>query len=199
MTPVKIWKLALSGILGLILGIQLFFPWGAVGDYIMAKTIAGAAENGIYATVQKSFARGILDKELIYLGLQADFPVFRADIKEVAVDPLLLHSIVTATPSCSVTLGRGTIKPVTGRELEWKSGTAYVSAGKTTVYIKDIELKGDFSAEGFMEISRENGTIVHAKLAIKVPEEMDRPLQMLSAAGIIRASRVKTGEWKIER
>lgn len=199
MNTVKTWKLAIYGITGFIIGILMFLPWSAVGDYVMVNVLNSAAENGIYATVRKNLTKGILDKEFVYLGVQADFPVFSLFLKEVDIDPSLISSICTAKPSCSVSLDRGEIMSFTRQKLGWKSGSAKVSVDGDIVYVNDIEFIGELSAKGFIEISMETGEMLRAKLTIKVPEGMDRSLQMLGNTGIIPISKIKAGEWKVER
>jgi len=199
MNHLRILKLTLSGIAGFLIGIILFFPWGSAGDSIIAKALAVAAENGIYATVGKNLVRGTVDKELVCLGIQAELPVLRLYIKEASANPMLLRSIFTAVPSFTVMFEKSTVKPFAGKELECRSGTAVVSLDGGTAYIKDIKLDGDFSVKGFIELSTETGIIRSAKLMIRIPEEMDKTLQMLSSAGIVHAVRVRPGEWDVER
>ena len=76
-------KLASIATLGFILGIVLFFPWQSIGDYVMSRGLAVAAENGIYATVEGCDAEGLIDKEFVYQSITADFPVFRFSPLEI--------------------------------------------------------------------------------------------------------------------
>lgn len=52
MKAIKNWKILLIGLAGFSVGIILFMPWNALNDYIMAKGLERAAENGIYASVR---------------------------------------------------------------------------------------------------------------------------------------------------
>lgn len=192
-------KLTLIGILGFAIGAVFFFPWNAVCDYVMAKGLSVAAENGIYGTVQDNYTEGFLDREFVYRGVQADFPVFRLTSREIHVNPAVFSTIFKAAPTASLTFGRGEITPVTRQKLEWNSGAANVSVKSGIMSVRDIEFTGKFSARGFVEFSAETGKISRANLTLKVPEDMDRAIQMLGTTGMLPVSKIRSGEWKVEK
>ncbi len=192
-------KLASIATLGFILGIVLFFPWQSIGDYVMSRGLAVAAENGIYATVEGCDAEGLIDKEFVYQSITADFPVFRFSVGEIRVNPAFISSILSRKFSCSVKLGRGEIMPVTRQKLEWTSASAAIFVEKEFISVRDIAFFGNFSARGFFEISRETGQILRANMVLHLPEDMDRAFEMLSRSGMVPLTKIKTGEWKVER
>lgn len=192
-------KIALSCLAGLAVGMLVFFPWRSVGDYAAAKGLATAASNGVYASIQSYSSDGLFDKQFMYRGVIADFPVFRFSAGDVVVDPLMLRSILKFTPTCTVKLGKGEIIPLTRQKLAWKSGSMNVALGKDTVSITEIWLTGDFSARGFLEVSKETGKIARANLTLKVPADMDRALEIFGSNGILPLTKIRDGEWKVER
>ena len=199
MKKLSAWKLTLLGIAGFALGAVLFLPWDALCGYVMSKGLSVAAENGIYGVVQDNYTEGLLDKEFIYRGVQADFPVFRFSSREIRVNPAVISTIFKAAPTASLTFGRGEIVPVTRQKLEWNSGSANVSLKGGVISVSDIEFAGKFSARGFVDISAETGKISRANLTLKVPEDLDRAMKMLGTSGMLPVSKLRAGEWKVEK
>jgi len=195
----RCWKYVLAGLAGLAAGIILFAPWDSLADYAVARGLARAAENGIYGVVREVGTEGLIDKEFVCRGLQLDFPVFRVAADDMSVNPAVLHALFTGRPEASVTFGRGELVPVTRQKLEWNSGSASVSVRNGVVSLSDIEFTGKFSARGFLDFSTETNRITRANLTVKVPEDMDRALQMLGGSGMLPISKVRAGEWKVER
>ena len=198
MKSIKTLKTLLIGLAGFVLGAILFMPWNAVNDYIMAKGLERAAENGIYASVRSCETDGLFDKQFIYRGITADFPVFRFVTSDITVDPYILKTLASS-PSSTVEIGRGYILPVTRQKLEWTSGTAKISVSGTTISATEINFTGKFSVAGFMDFSTDTGKISRAKMTLKVPAELDRALQMVQAGGLLPLSQTGPGEWKVER
>ena len=192
-------RLALCTALGFIAAGFLFFPWNAIGDYLMARGLTAAAKNGIYAAVAANSAQGVIDKEFVYQKVTADFPVFRFSASQMIVNPGMIRTIATAKPSCKIQLGRGEIIPVTRQKLEWVSGAADISVSGGIIYVSNIDFKGKFSANGFLEISAETGKMSRANMTLRVPQEMDRAFEMLGSSGMVPITKVKAGEWKVER
>ncbi len=192
-------RLALYTLLGFLLAGFLFFPWDAIGDCLMARGLAVAAKNGIYAAVGSNFTQGIADKEFVYQKVTADFPVFRFSASQMTVNPEILRTLVAAKPSCTIEFGRGEIIPVTRQKLEWVSGAAEISVSNGIISVSEIDFKGKLSANGFLEISMETGRMSRANMTLKVPTEMDRALEMLGGSGVMPITKIKAGEWKVER
>ncbi|MCE5202224.1 MAG: hypothetical protein LLF78_06915 [Synergistaceae bacterium] len=199
MKPFRRSILILCGILGFFVGLLIFLPFDAVCDYLMVKVLGRAAENGIYASVQYHSAEGIFNKEFVCRGIQADFPVFRFSSSEVRIAPSFIRSLLSGSRICTVSTGRGDMVSVMRQKLEWTEGKADVAVDDDKVSISNIELNGNFSVRGFIEFSAATGVMEHANLMIKVPGEMDRALQMLGSGGMIPISRIKEGEWKVEK
>lgn len=192
-------KLVLIAVVGFIIGVLIFFPWQSLGDYIMSRGLAVAAENGIYASVEDSYTEGVIDKVIVYRRVTADFPVFRLSAGEISINPAFISSLLTGKLSCSIKLGRGEIMPVTRQKLEWSSGSASISVEKEIISVRDIEFLGKFSARGFFEISTQTGRIARANMVLHIPQEMDRAFEMLGKSGMVPVNKVKSGEWKVER
>jgi hypothetical protein len=197
MRALKNWKAIAAVIAGLLIGTVLFFPWKELSSMVLAEGFDVAAKNGIYASVKESSCEGILDKNFVYNGLTIDFPLFRFYTSELSVDPGMISSLLHHDVRAAVNLGRGEITPVTRQKLEWTEGSVNVTAGRDSVSVSDIDIRGKVSVSGYMEISRANGKISHARLTLKVPAEMDRAIQMLGSSGMFSVSKIKDGEWRI--
>ena len=195
----KLWKPILAALAGLAAGTFLFLPWNQLADYAVVRGLDRAAQNGIYGVVRETGTEGFFDRQLVCRGVQLDFPVFRFTAREVSVDPALLSTLLSRTPAASVTFGRGELTPVTRQKLEWNSGTADVSVKNGVVSLSNIEFTGKFSARGFLDFSLESKRIARANLTVKVPEDLDRALQMLAGGGVLPLSKIRAGEWKVSR
>ncbi|MEG1912637.1 MAG: type II secretion system protein GspN [Cloacibacillus sp.] len=192
-------KKILAVVAGLLAALLLFFPWDTLASFVFAAGARVAAENGIYATAASSETSGIFSKSFTYGGLKADFPVFRVTTRELTVTPNIISSVFSATKSCSISTGKGSIIPVTRQAMEWNSGAADISVTAESIIIQNIAFTGKTSISGFVEISRATSKMTRAKVLLKVPQELDRMLNIVGMTGMLPLSRIKDGEWRIER
>lgn len=184
---------------GIVAAALIFFPWNSLGGTIFALGARAAADNGIFVTSRSAETSGVFSKRFTYSSVNADFPLFRFTASEVSVTPSILSSIFSSEKKCTLSFGRGSVTPVTRQSLEWNSGTADVTLSPTSVLLENISFAGKMSATGFIEISRETSRIARARVLLKVPSELDRVLEMASRSGMMPISKIKSGEWRIER
>ncbi len=192
-------KAAIAVIVGLFIGIVLFFPWQILGETIFSIGARLAAQNGIFVTASSSETSGLFSKHFTYGGVKADFPIFRFTAREVRITPSIISSVFTSTKSGTVSVSRGSVIPVTRQALEWDEGTADFALTPSLLTLQNISFTGPAVITGFLEISRETAKITRARLLLKVPAELDRMLNMISMTGMLPLSKVKPGEWRIER
>ncbi|MDD7648590.1 type II secretion system protein GspN [Cloacibacillus porcorum] len=190
---------AAAVIAGLFCGLLVFFPWSSLAGTSASMAMSAAAENGIFLTVASSGVSGLFSKSFIYNGVNADFPVFRFSAGEVTFTPSIISSLFSQTKSCRLEMGRGSLVPVTRQALEWNGGTADISLTPQSLMIENIAFTGKTSVTGFAELSRETGKLTRAKMLLKVPAELDRALEMAGKMGMVPLTKVKSGEWRIER
>lgn len=195
----KALKYAAYLIAGLFLGFFLFFPWNSLCDYCMTMGLGNLSANGIYGVVRSNECQGMFDKIFTYKGISVDFPAFRVTIREIQLDPSVLKTIFTISPSCRITLGRGNFTPVTRQKVQWNSGEAKVRLKNGVLYIEEIQFLGDFAASGAISFSAQNHNIVNANLTVKLPAEMDRPMQLIAGSGVLPITKISSGEWRIRK
>ena len=195
----KLVKIIFAALCGLIVGTVLFFPWETLAEYSASKAAMAAAQKNICMSYSDIYTEGLLDRELICTGVTADLPAFSIKISEVRFDPSLIKSILSLSLKGNVYLGRGEITTVTRQKLKWTSGTAKLSVKDNILYLDDLELSGDVTAKGFINLSMDTGKIANSDLTARFPHEFDRALQMLSTMQIINLTKVSPGEWRITR
>ena len=195
----KLVKIIFAALCGLIVGTVLFFPWEMTAEYSASKAAMAAAQKNICMSYSDIYTEGLLDRELICTGVTADLPAFSIKISEVRFDPSLIKSILSLSLRGNVYLGRGEITTVTRQKLKWTSGTAKLSVKDNILYLDDLELSGDVTAKGFINLSMDTGKIANSDLTARFPHEFDRALQMLSTMRIINLTKVSPGEWRITR
>ena len=195
----KLVKVISAAICGLIIGTMLFFPWETTAEYSANKAAVSASEKNICMSYSNIYTEGLLDKELICTGVTADLPAFSIKISEVRFDPSLIKSFLSLSLKGNVYLGRGEITTVTRQKLKWTSGNAKLSVKDNILYLDDLELSGDVTAKGFINLSMDTGKIANSDLTARFPHEFDRALQMLSTMQIINLTKVSPGEWRITR
>ena len=178
---------------GIIMGLLLFFPWNNASETLLSVASRVMADNGIFVTVKDSEVSGIFSKNFTYRGINADFPVFRITLREATLTPSIISSLFSGKRSW------GSLVPVTRQPLEWNSGEAELTLTQEGLLLEDISFTGKTSITGFMEISRVTMKIARAKLLLKVQPELDRVLEMISRTGMLPLSKIKNGEWRIER
>lgn len=195
----KVLRNTAVAVLGLLCGLLIFFPWQPLAGTAASTATSVAAENGIFLTVAGSEVSGLFSKSFTYRGVNADFPVFRFSAGEISITPAILSSLFSPTKSCRLAMGRGSVVPVTRQAFEWNGGTADVSLTPQSLMIENIAFTGKTAVTGFAELSRETGKLTRAKMLIKVPAELDRALEMAGKMGMAPLTKVKSGEWRIER
>ena len=186
-------------LLGLFCGLLIFFPWQPLAESAASMAASVAAENGIFLTAAASEVSGLFSKSFTYRGVNADFPVFRFSTGEITLTPAILSSLFSPAKSCRLVMGRGSVVPVTRQAFEWNGGTADISLTPQSLMIENIAFTGKTAVTGFAELSRETGKLTRAKMLIKVPAELDRALEMAGKMGMAPLTKVKGGEWRIER
>lgn len=184
---------------GLAIGVFFFFPWSALCDDFMARGLSAMSANGIYGVVRSNECRGLIDKVFAYENISVDFPAFRVTTRETLIDPLIFKTIFTASPSCRVTFGKGDFTPVTRQKVSWNSGEAKVKLKNGTFFVDEIKFLGDFSVSGSISFSTKNRGIQNADLRLKLPAEMDRPMQLISGSGVLPITKTSSGEWRVKK
>ncbi|MDO4952602.1 MAG: type II secretion system protein GspN [Synergistaceae bacterium] len=181
-----------------LLGCVLFFPWNAVQSYAVTRIFRIAANNGVYVSAQNSPTEGLLDKKFVCSRVLADFPLLRFKTDRIAVNPAIFRTLC-GKPSALVEIGSGSLTLITKQQLSWNSGVMQLSAEKDTVSLRDVNVSGEFSAEGFAEFSLGSGEIRRAQLALKVPAEVENALEMLSKGMVKGLEKTAPGNWRLVR
>lgn len=184
---------------GLLCGVMLFFPWNSVADTAAAVLTKTAAGRGVYVTVDSTSAYGVFSKSFSYGGVGIDLPMAKVNLREVTVTPSILSSLFSGEKRARLTFGRGSVLPVTRQELAWNSGSADVTVTDRSFLLENISFAGKTAVTGYAEISRANLKLTKARLLVKVPEELDRMLELARMANMLPLTKIKNGEWRIER
>lgn len=192
-------RLIAVAIAGLIVGIFIFFPWRTLGSSLFALAAREAASRGVYLTASSSDVSGIFSKTFSYSGVGADLPAARLSVRELSVAPDILSSLFSEEKSARLTVGRGSLVPVTRQAVEWNRGEADVRVTPRAVILDNISFTGPSSISGSAEISLGSMRIARARLLVRVPPELDRMLEMLKTANMLPLKKIKDGEWRIER
>lgn len=174
------------------------FPWKALQYYVTERAFKVAANNLIFVSVRDFSTQSVFDKEFVYDGVQADFPLLHFETDTLTINPKIF-TMIFGTKAISVKLGKGAIVPVTKQRLDWNSGSLEISADKDFVYVRDISLTGNFSARGFMEISREDGKISRAQLTMHIPATAESAFRLLSNGALPGLSKDASGNWRLVR
>lgn len=192
-------KIIFAGLCGLIVGMLLFFPWDSAARYAADKAASSASEKNIFFSFRDIYTEGFMDREFIYRGITVDMPAVSIKLNEARIDPMFMRSLITASKTGTLTLGSGEITTLTRQKLKWTSGTANIKSKGDLLYLDNLKLIGDISAEGFINISRKTGKIVNSNIAARFPHEFDRALQMLSNMQVLPLTKIGSGEWRITR
>ena len=191
-------KMFLICFLVFLLGCVLFFPWNTVQSFAVTKIFQIAANNGVYVSAQNAPSEGLFDKTFVCSRVLADFPLVQFKSGRIAVNPDIFKTLC-GKPSASVELGSGSVTLVTKQQLAWNSGTMNISADKDTIGVHEVKISGEFSAEGFVEVSRGSGEIRRAQLAMKVPSDVENAFEMLSKGMVRGLEKTAPGSWRLVR
>ncbi|MBQ9881760.1 MAG: hypothetical protein IJM42_04005 [Synergistes sp.] len=194
-------KLAAAAALisGIICGLLFFLPWDTAAVTAADTAAARAAEKGVYITVSSAAAEGFIPKSFRYRDVTADLPMLRITLSEALIRPMMTASLLSRGLKCGVETGRGSIVTLTRQPMEWRSGSAMITLSDGTVKLDDIAFVGSTSLSGSAELSSSDGSLVKASLLLKSEPEIDRALEMAKNMGMLRLTKVKPGEWRIEK
>ena len=194
-------KLTAAAVLlsGIICGLVFFLPWNTAAVTAADTAAARAAEKGVYVTVSSSAAEGFFQKSFRYGGITADFPMFRLTLSEALFRPKIAASVFSRGLKCGIETGRGNLVTLTRQPMEWKSGSALLTLSDGTVKLDDIAFAGSTSLAGSAELSARDGSLVKASLLLKTGPEIDKALEMAKSMGTLRLTKIKPGEWRIEK
>ena len=194
-------KLTAAAVLlsGIICGLVFFLPWDTAAVTAADTAAARAAEKGVYVTVSSSAAEGFFPKSFRYGGITADFPMFRLTLSEALFRPKIAASVFSRGLKCGIETGRGSLVTLTRQPMEWKSGSALLTLSDGTVKLDDIAFAGSTSLAGSAELSAGDGSLVKASLLLKTGPEIDKALEMAKSMGTLRLTKIKPGEWRIEK
>lgn len=186
-------------LLGIICGLAFFLPWNTAAVTAADLAAAAAAERGVYLTLSQSASEGFFPKDFRYSGITADFTMFRITVSEALIRPMITDSLFSRGLKCAVETGRGSLLPLTRQPVEWKSGRAVLTLSKGTLKLDDILFVGDTSLSGRAELSAADGSLLMASLLLKTKPEIDRMLEMAKSMGTFRLTKIRPGEWRIEK
>lgn len=189
---------AAAALAGIVCGVIIFFPWKTAADTAADLAVGFAAENGIFLTISSSEVDGIFSKRFSYGGVAADFPVFRLALREASFTPSMISSLLSRKLKCRIETGRGSLVPVTRQSLEWDSGSARLTLSGGGAMLDDIALVGKTSLTGRAELSSD-GSLMRAELLLRTSPEMDRALELAKSLGVVRLTKIKEGEWRIQK
>lgn len=173
------------------------FPWDSALKYGLTEAGSRAAEKGIALSAGTSSAAGGLEPLFRCGELRVRHPlggleVMRGEARLKPLESLLARGVVL-----DVRLGPGRFETMTGQSMSWERGALSVILRPDRVVMQDLDLSGELSARGELEISPVRGRILRAMVELGTPVKADGMMQALTA--FLPLKRVKSGEWRLER
>lgn len=178
-----------------IVGLWFFFPWAALGDYVMTKIQTKGAENGVYISVIRSEQSGRWIPVFNFEGVEIQHEVGQLTINSLSVRLLPLSSLLKRSVTCSIETGAAQFKTFPQNESGWNSGSLLFSASSGKTEISDINIEGDLNVGGFLKF--EGGGLRRADFFLKVPPALDGSIRMI--APMISLESTTPGEWRMKK
>lgn len=186
-------------LIGLIIGAIVFFPWNTLAQGAAAKIAKAAADSGIWLTTGNADVSGVFSKSFTFHSVKADFPLMKFSADKVVITPALSSVAFSKEKKSHISMGRGTLLPVTQVPLDWNGGNADITLTEDSLRIENISITGKLTVTGFAEISRNKNALKRAKVRIKVPAAMDKTLDSAAKMGVMPLKKIRNGMWRLEK
>ena len=178
-----------------ILGFWFFFPWAALGEYVMTRVQTKGAENGVYISVIRSDQSGRWIPVFNFEGVEIQHEVGQLTISSLSVRLLPLSSLLNRSVTCSIETGDAQFKFFPQNESGWKQGNLRLSVSSGGADISDIKIEGDLNVEGALKF--EGGGLRRGDVVLRVPTTLDGSLKMI--APMVSLESTTPGEWRMKK
>lgn len=183
-------------LVGAVLALWFFMPWGRIGEYVLLSAEKEASVKGF--TVQHSSVTGswrgpaIDVKELV-----ARMALGGGAFKTLSVSPSIVASAARFSPVISVSFTGGEVFLPGGLVASLGSGSLELSISNGMVLVEKIKSDGELLLDGFMAIDLANAKIDHSDLNIKFPENLKTAFS--SMKNFLPLVEEANGTWKLKR
>ncbi|SMG21364.1 type II secretion system protein GspN [Dethiosulfovibrio salsuginis] len=184
---------SLALIVGLVVGIRVFFPWEDVTELVFLKATSSLPA-GVTAEAKDFSVDGFIPAPTVR-ALDINVLMGSIRITSLKITPMLTNSIKNFAPTVFVDIDRATMDM--GGSLASFTGGMVVCLRPKAVSVSDVDIKGDLMAQGNMDFSLTTSKISQADMVLKTPEEMSGALSALSA--MLPLKRESDGLWKLKR
>jgi len=182
------------GLLGLLLGVALGFPWRALADKATAALLARAAESGAAASLVSVEVEGLLVPTFVLRGFSAQLPFFSAALSDLTVRPSLLASLRSGGPAFGFSSRGGRFLLPDGASGGFSSLEGEGVSEGGTLTLADLSMRGEVALAGTLRFA--GGGLAAADLTLRVPPPFDPPLRAL---GMMWPLRQTDGAWRLEK
>ena len=182
-------------IVGLFIGLSLFFPWQDVFELVFLRSSSIAAKNGVEVQAESFEKKGLLPSFIVE-GMSVKYFMGGAKLKKIRIVPQVLSSVVKKRIVVKLDIDSGKLElpAMVDKKL---SGSLLVLWKPGALEVNRIKLDGDISAAGDVSVNLKNKKILMADVNIKVPADMSAPMNTLRK--MLPLKRNPDGSWLLSR
>lgn len=185
--------LVLALLLGLLVGARLFMPWNEITELAFLKA-SSRTPDGVTLDSKSYFVQGLIPS-LGIRGIELKTFMGSVSVDSLKTTPLLTASLMSLSPTALVEID-GAMTNVGGKDSSFR-GSLVVSIKPGRVSIEKLNLTGDLSTKGGLDISLETSKIIRADMTLECPKELEGALSAASA--MMPLERGTDGVWTLKR
>lgn len=177
-----------------LFGILSYAPWADMMQWSLARVRKEASAYGASLTYGDIQVSGLFPVFHIS-DLDVETPFARVSVSGVRLEPHFLRSLLSFSPSCSMSHRNANIKAVYGKELSLTSGAFNINASSSSVRVDDISIVGDLELHGSVHFDFNSRKIIDSTIAFKVSADLETLLKNPMLSKFVTQD--TDGEWRL--
>jgi len=193
----KVLMKAFIFIVGLLVSLWVFMPWGKIGEYAVLSAERIATSRGIVNARHTSVSGSWRGPTIRINDFTARNALGGGEFKVLSLSPSFMQSIIQFSPVVSVSFTGAKLLLPGGNETGMDSGKVDLSLKKGILLLKNLKSTGELSFEGFVAIDTNGNKIETADLMIKPPQKIEPALNLMKT--MLPLTQESTGQWRLKR
>ena len=183
-------------IVGTLISLWLFTPWGKIGEYAVLSAERTVTSKG-FNTQHSSVSGSWKGPNIIINDFSSKMALGGGQFKTLSFSPSFLKTIIQFSPVVSVSFTGGTLSFPGGNDADIGSGNFEVSLKNGILLLRNLKNTGELSLDGSIAIDINGSKIDNADLLIKSPEKIEQSLNSMKA--MLPLTQESKGQWRLKR
>jgi hypothetical protein len=185
-------------IIGVLVSLWIFMPWGEIGEYAVLSAERAAVSRGF--TARHTSVSGTWNGPVIKINnFVARMAMGGGEFETLSVSPSIMKSLFQFSPVVSVSFTGGKLFLPGGKDAEMGTGKVEISLKNGILLLKDLSSTGELAFDGYVAYDINGGRVDNADLAIKSPESVEQALNLARTMMNNDLNEESKGLWRLKR